>query len=250
MWLAWSEMVDVYLGQGLAMLRLAKTETVVLRLPPTLPLERVLAKLADSLPPAQTSGKSTKSTVTTRRKLRISLSAVLCPPIAYSAPPEVKRWDERQKIANATAAYSMDVSVEQLRCEIAPLRCGIAAALPATFISEVEHWASQQQMRLHSVRPLWATATQCATARQPEVQGLLLQEPDAWTLLSDNGQGMLHAATLAMSSDPSVVQTDLRRWLVSANLSEDKLLRLRFTPQLNALIPRGPALWAPHWSSP
>lgn len=250
MWSVWSDTVDVYLGQGLAMLKAPKAETVVLQLPPTLPLERVLARLADSLPPVDATDKKTKTSAARRRKLRVSLSAALCPAVAYAAPPEVKRWEERQHIATATAAQALGLGPEQLRCEIALLRPGLAAALPAALLSEIEQWASRHQLQLVSVRPLWARATQCAAARKPQIQGLLLQEPDAWTLLADSAQGAPQATTWAVSSDPGAMQAALRRGLVSAQLDEDKLLKLCFTPQRHTRMPGGPAQWAPHWSRP
>lgn len=251
MWSVWSEAVDIYLGQGISMLKTASQETMVMQHPVTLPLERVLAKLADALGQGtQGSGAEQSHPRIKRRKLRITLSAALCPAIGFNAPPEVTRWHERQEIAKATAAATLAMSAEQITCETDAFRPGVTTALALPLLAELKQWASQQHAYVASVHPLWAVATQCAAAHQNAVQGLLLDEPDSLTLLAEDDQGRLNVLTLVHEPDPAARQASLRRWLISVGLSEDKLLKLSFDPQPNTLMPQGPNVWTAHWSSP
>lgn len=244
MWSVWSEPVTLYLGQSLALLKLAHQAPVVLQHPATLPLERVLAQLAEAMPPVP------KRRWPPRRRLRITLSAALCPAISYQAPAEVRRWQELQQIAHASAAAALGVAPEQLLCEADATRRGLAAALPVPLMENLQRWAGQQQTRITSVRPLWAAATQCAAARAPAVRGVVLHEPDAVTLLADGGQGPFHTSTLLGDTTPEAQQATLRRCLVSWGLTEEQMLKLHFNAQPGTAIPHGPHVWATHWSTP
>ena len=93
MWSVWSESVNIYVGQGVALVKAGKQETQVLLHTATLPLDRVLAKVEQALP--------SKPHRKVRRDLRITLSGALCPAMVFSAPPEVSRWSELQQIAIA-----------------------------------------------------------------------------------------------------------------------------------------------------
>lgn len=243
MWSVWSEPVELYLGQNLAMLKVAHQEAVVLQHPATLPLERVLARLAEAMPPVP------KRRWPQQRRLRVTLSAALCPAISYQAPPEVQRWQELQQIAHASATAALGIPLEQVLCEADTARRGIAAALATPLMADLQRWAQQQQARIASVRPLWAVATQSAAARAPAVQGVVLQEPDAMTLVVNDGKGQCQGATFVGDTTPTAQQASLRRCLVGWGLTEEQLLKLHFQAAPATVTPQGPQVWAEHWST-
>jgi hypothetical protein len=243
-WSVWSETVDVYLGQGVAMLKAGPRETIVSRSPATLPLERVLARLADS---ASSTGQSL---VKKGSRLRISLSGAWCPALAVAIPEGVTRWEERQQIALASAARDMGTDLDQIACEIDATVPGAAAAIALPMRQELERWAEQLGCKLVSVSPLWATATQSKLSRQRSTQSLLVIEPDAATLVAGDGKGGFKTTTLpGEQQDAASLQAYSRQWLQEHGHEESGLARLGFglTPQTP--MATGPRRWAGHWYS-
>ena len=57
MWSVWSETVDVYLGQGVAMVKTGSEKARVLQHPATMPVQRVLAAVAQAMHAGPTSRK-------------------------------------------------------------------------------------------------------------------------------------------------------------------------------------------------
>lgn len=240
MWSVWSETVDVYLGQGVAMLKAGRKETLLMRNPATLPMERVLAKLAEMAAKDITKGS----------RLQVSLSGAWCPALSITIPEDVTRWQERQQIALASAANDMGTDLEQIACEIDALAPGTAAAIPLPMLQELERWAAQLGCRLVSVCPLWAVATQCKISRSSAAKSLLLLEPAAATLLADDGKGGLKATTLPGEMDTTSLQVHSRQWLLSHGHDESKLAKIGFDVKPHPLMTNGPKRWAGHWYSP
>lgn len=252
MWSVWSETVDVYLGQGVAMVKVGSGKAHVLQTSATMPLQRVLAQLGQAMVAIPVSQK--------HRNVRITLSGALCPATAFSAPPTVTRWQELQQIATASAAATLGTGVDQMVCEtnrLRPAQPGVAATLNTALMAELHTWAGAHRLRITSLRPLWAVATRSAMVQQPRCGGLLLQEPDSMTVLvagSANTTDQSIASTLMHGADPSSASAVLksgatRRWLVGLGLAEDALLKLTFSTQAGTLVPLGPKLWAGHWTT-
>lgn len=241
MWSAWSESAELYLGQGLAMLKKDGKERVIAH-PATLPFGHVLAKLTEAVAQEQKMKKAK------RCKLRVTLSGALCPAVAFTAPQEIRRWDELRNIAQASAAMSMGVGSDQILCEMDIARRGLASGVTASVMQSLQDWATQQNFHLTSMRPLWAVASQSPMARRSAVQGLLVQEPDAVTLLAEVAGGKFTATTLTGPKDQ--LPTLTRRWLVSQGIADEKLLKLRFAAPSRAVLPQGPTAWPTHWDSP
>lgn len=247
MWSVWSEPVEIYLGQGISLLKTRHQAVRALQHPATLPLAQVLARLAQALT-EDSAGHRPKR----RLSLKISLSATLCPAITVTAPPDVTHWSELKAIANACAAKVLGIGVNQVLCELDAARSGVAAAIPTPLMAELQHWATTQNYRICSVRPLWAMATHSQVAQQAQVQGVLIQEPDSVTVVAEDSQGKRIAATLVSRNEGATAPAPIRRWLVGLGLSEDKLLKLTFSTQAQGGLVQGKASspWALHWSSP
>jgi hypothetical protein len=241
-WSVWFETVDVYLGQGVAMLKAGARETIILRSPATLPLERVLARLADS-------ASSTGQSLVKKSRLRINLSGAWCPALAVAIPEGVTRWEERRQIALASAARDMGTDLEKIACEIDPTAPGASAAIALPMCQELERWAEQLGCKLVSISPLWATATHSKLSRQRSTQSLLVIEPDAATLVAGDGKGGFKTATLPGEQDATSLQAYSRQWLQELGQEESGLARLGFGLKPETPMAAGPSRWAGHWYS-
>jgi len=241
-WSVWSETVDVYLGQGLAMLKAGAKEAIVSRSPATLPLERVLARLAESAAASQVILKKGS-------RLRISLSGAWCPALAVTVPEGVTRWEERRQIALASAARDMGTDLEQIACEIDATAPGAAAAIALPMREELERWAVQLGCRLVSVVPLWATATQSRLSRQRGTRSLLVIEPDAATLIASDGKNGFKTATLQGEQDAASLQAYSQQWLQSLGLEDSGQAKLGFGLTPHPPMATAPRRWAGHWYS-
>jgi hypothetical protein len=241
-WSVWSETVDVYLGQGVAMLKAGTKEAIVSRSPATLPLERVLARLAESAAAGQV-------TVKKGSRLRVSLSGAWCPALGVTIPEDVTRWEERRQIALASAARDMGTDLEQIACEIDALAPGAAAAISLPMQQELERWAVQLGYRLVSVSPLWATATQSKLSRQRAIQSLLVIEPDAATLIAGDGKGGFKTMTLPGEPDATSLRAHSQQWLQDHGHEESGFAKLGFSLNSHPLMASGPRHWAGHWYS-
>lgn len=233
MWSVWSKPVHLYLGQGLAMVQASGQAVVVLRPSVTLPLERVLQQIGEHIPRAS--------------RLRVSLSGAVCPAFDFVLPQGVRRWSERQAIAQNWAADSMGLAATDLVCELDARSTGLGAALPASTLAELKRWAQAQGHRLDSVQPLWAQATQSAAARSPGVRALLLQEPDATTVLADENSGSIQAYSLPGAPDASAVRTRLAQLQTSLGLAAERMVRLGFEATPKTPMTNSPQAWAAHW---
>jgi hypothetical protein len=264
-WSVWSETVDVYLGQGVAMVKTGSEKARVLQHPATMPLQRVLAQLAQAMVAMPLSQKQEQKNQHKHRKVRITLSGALCPATVFSAPPTVTRWQELRQIATASAAAMLGTGADSIVCETHraahPLHSGVVATVNAALMAELHAWAGAHRLRITSLRPLWAVASSSAMVQQPTCGGLLLHEPDSLTVLASGAAGAAThttgepvAATLVGGADPSAASaalwsTTTRRWLVGLGLAEDALLKLTFSTQAGMRLPRGPKPWAAHWST-
>ena len=252
MWSAWPEALHLYLGRTMAMGGVGADAgaPLVLHHAANTPVAQVLGELrAQIAARAMLQGPR-------RRSLHLTLSAGLCPALAFALPTGVTRWAERQAMAQAFAATALGIDADALACEMDAARPGLAAVLTKQLLQELKAWAAQQRWRIASIQPLWALASQCAAARSPKVQALLLHEPDGLTLLGQGAAGTGEAGELAAlrmgAGQDMAVTPDLpaqtRRWLVGQGLALDQLLTLGFGAERGAPMADGPKLWASHWS--
>ncbi|OGB31672.1 MAG: hypothetical protein A3F78_11935 [Burkholderiales bacterium RIFCSPLOWO2_12_FULL_61_40] len=243
MWSVWSESVDIYLGQGVTMLKIPHQEAQRIQHPVTWPLERVLAQLAEVLSQGGTQHRLQ------RRTLQITLSGALCPATGFKAPQEVRRWNELRQIAHASAAATWGVEADQIVCDMDAGGRGITASVGTVWMQTLQRWAAGHHWRIASLRPLWAVATQSPRARQTDALGLLIHEPDAITAIADGAHGEAIASTLAGDYGQASGQALVRRWLVGLGLREDGLLHLNFGIRAQTAMPLGLKAWAAYWST-
>lgn len=242
MWSVWSERVDLYLGQGLAMLKSKRHGERVVRLAPTLPMDRVLAQLTLELAEMGTNNRYA------RRSLHITLSAALCPASGFTVPQAVRRWDERQSIACASAAATVGAQVESIVSETDRDQAGVAASMGRPLFDDLKRWAAQNRCRVASIQPLWAVASQCPAARSAAVKSILLQEPDAVTVLAMEHDGRQLASTFTCHPGQIGSAMQERRWLVGLGLSQSDMLRFTFAADLIPPMQQGPGAWVGHWA--
>lgn len=239
MWSVWSETVEVYLGQGIAVLEVAHKDPITLHSPPTLPMERVLAKLADLA----------ASQIKRGSKLRVSLSGVLCPPLVSTIPEGVTRWEERREIALAFSAREMGLSADDIACEIDAFTPGLSAAISSPTLEILQLWATQLGCRLLSVSPLWAMVTKSDMASQSHIKSLMLVEPDGVTWLTLEGEAISKAKTCFGAVDSSVLKEQSLEWLLENEQEESNLLGIGYRVEVQPVQAGHPKQWARHWCS-
>lgn len=251
MWSVWPESVEIYLGKSVALIKQSRQEAQILRYPSDLSLEQILANMTHEMRRDVVGRRVTKFRC---RSLKVTLSAALCPATSFSAPEGVTRWEELRSFAGATAAAGLAVSPEQLTCEMDCQGVGIAATVAEQLIFQIKRWASQEHLQLESVRPLWATASQCPLVREARVKALVMHEPDAISLIAVKDVKQAVAMTMPVRIDtepePAVIQAHTRRWMMSHGLSQDQLVTLRFGVSTHPSLARGPKTWANHWAAP
>ena len=196
-------------------------------------VERVLQQIGEHLPRASL--------------LSISLSGALCPAFDCVTPQGVRRWQERQAIAQSWVADSLGLPADELVCELDAKSSSLGAALPASTLAQLQRWARARGHRVKSVQPLWAQATQSRTARRAGTRAVVVQEPDASTVLAEQHPGKVEAFSLVGAPDTPTTRTRLAQWQVSLGLSPAHLLRLGFDAQARTRMPHGPQAWATHW---
>ena len=241
MWSVWPETIDMYLGQGLAMIQRGPTPAVVLQADPSMPIDQLLAQARTLLP--------------RRCRLRIFLSGALCPAHAISVPDGVHKSTEALAIAQATAAQSMGISSNQLINKIPYPFAPISAAMLKTVADALQAWSVKERIKIRSIRPLWSVATECKAASSSLVRGLILREPDAITLLAYCPSEKWQATSIPTSENLSFTEAACRRWLIGANLNTAEVYELSFivssvTNRSSLKLTHAfPDCWSTHWSA-
>ncbi len=241
MWSVWSERIDLYLGQGLAMVKTMRHSERVIKFAATLPMDRVLERVGQEI---QAMGIA-KGRM--RGRLHVTLSGSLCPASAFLAPDAVNRWDELRSFAQASAASALGVAADEIVSETDRYCAGIVASVGRTLLDDLSQWAITLYCSIASVRPLWATASDCPAAGSANIKGVLVSEPDAQTLVAVGQGGTRLASTLLGGVEAGDNRLQIRRWLVGAGLSESDILQLALLAVPQSLMPRGPDAWAGHW---
>jgi hypothetical protein len=235
-WSVWSKTINVYLGQGVAMLQVDDQETMLLRSPATLPMARILSKMTELA----------NKEIFKHSAIQVSLSGAWCPAFNVTIPEGVTRWHERQQIARASGAKVMGIESEQIACEMTATQ-GLAAAISLPILQEVQAWTTGLGCRLKSVSPLWTTATQCEIARRSSTKAVLLSEPDGSTLLIGGEQGSIKVVNAPGVIGALDFLSQSPRILMDHGLSEESTLKIGFDSESRTSIQGGPKRWARHW---
>ena len=232
----WPETVDIYLSQRLALVRVGGTPPLALSYSPTLPLAVVLERLTTAAFP----GKS-------RRRFLITLSGGMAPACAYRVPREVTRWSEKLEVARAAAAQSLSIQPELIDCQIDSRGSGFAAAMSVQTSRQLHAWARSLGARIVSITPLWSIATQCRAATTPEIDAVLLLEPDGGSLMIRSiGQAPAIARTLAWN-EVAAMRTEAIAIAQDVGVKEERLLSLGFGAAMNDINVAFPKPWVRHW---
>ena len=236
MWSGWSEHLELYLGQSVAMLARADHKPMVFEHPASMPLAQVLAQLSLALDKTQAAGKPK------RRRVRVTLSAAYAPAVSFSVPAQLASTHELAGVALACASEVLHVEPAQLQCAVDVFNPHVAAAAPRLVFDELAPWVHTLGGRITSVQPSWALASQCKAARARGVSGLLLHEFDAVTLLTRTG-----AQTVQGVVNTDAARTMAQDWQARSGLHKDQLLKLAFSPENRCGAQGGPRTWRAHW---
>lgn len=219
MWSGWPERVDVYLGAGTVLVKRRAHALVHLQPPATLPLSDVLRQVDEAC--ERVKGRPWG--------VHVALGAALCPPVPFTLPQGVKRWDEAMALAQAAAAQAWGLPANEadaLVCAVDTGRRGLAGALMKGVQDGISEWAVRHRGQLVSLAPLWALATHAPACRAGQVLQITVHEPGAMAVVQD-------AAASGATSDKLGLGIDVR-----------------FSPEalpLHRQWSRGPAAWAGHW---
>jgi hypothetical protein len=232
--LAWFNTADLYIGQGLAILRLNARNTYIFEHPLTMPLDRVLASCQ---------GLAKKGT-----KFRIVLSSSLCSAFKVQIPSTVVKPSEINALLSASAQQQLNAIGIQFDCLIDANNKSVAAAIPSQVRHTIQIWAIQQGCSIVSLRPLWAAATQFSMCQHPNIKGLALHEPDGSILLTETLHLGIQILTWRGRLTADVIHSNLRRALVSFDMAEQQLLSLHFEAKPATVMQNAPMHWHEHWS--
>ena len=241
MWSVWSEPLDLYVGPSGALVKVGKSDAVEIAHSGDTPPDRRLERLFEDIASANL------LSVTRSYRLRISLSGAYCPAVAYSVPAQVTRWGEICEIASATAAATDGTSADQVVCEVDTSGRGLAGAVSTMVLRQFHDWAKLNRCTIVSIQPLWANAAQSRIATRSVSAGLLVQDPDATTVLVEQIDGRFAAATVIRNVGEAEFQAKVRRLLVSQGGGAGEMVRLGFSVQKRTLLQGGPDRMAEHW---
>lgn len=243
MWSVWSERVDVYLGTGLVLVQRPGVPLWTFEPPATLPLADVLRQVDQALDRDKAKPW----------RLRVHLSAALCPPVAFVVPGGVERHAEMLAIAQASAAQAWNVQAEQpveIVCSLDARHQGLAAAMLQGTHRVIAQWAAEHKGRLVSLRPLWEAATAAKACAGQQVECIALLEPDALTVLNlcptrtastKSGVGRYGPAD-ALSS-----LAEIRDQAEESTQRKGVAMALNREPTQSVWV-QGPSAWTKHWS--
>lgn len=233
MQLGYFRTVDMYIGFGLILFKSESDQTQVYEFPPTMPLERMLDKCQ---------GRVKKGT-----NIRVTLSGALCQAFCVDLPQSIVNKFEIDAFLSATAARQFDGLGTDFECKVDETNRTIAAALPVRIRKVLEDWILQQGSKLRSMQPVWAIATKNHGCQAASVKGILLQEQDGLTLISETVSGQTRALSWTGQLSNELVKVNLQRALMSFGIAENDILRLRFATKPGASINSAQIEWANHW---
>lgn len=192
-----------------------------------------------------------------KSKLRLWLSGGLCRPFVMQAVPGVSGDAEWQRVAAAIAPAQTGLAGA---CEVWLSKSGQRGAARVAVAVEQQVLQRLQALvegaggghRLVSTRPWWSELLRVALLRDATLPALSVQDCDALTVLAGDGEGFDTATTLTPIADRESADAALARWLLTAEVAADRMLRAQLAPDV-AQAPResstSSALGAlTHWS--
>lgn len=235
MQLAWFKTADMYIGQGLLLLKIGHQKEHIFELASTMPIDRILSNCA---------GLLKKGT-----RLKITLSSALCSPVHTQVPAEIVRATELQAFLSASAAEQLNAPRVQFKCAIDPKNKSLAAAIPTNIHDTVLAWATQQACSITSIRPLWSVLTEFGAFQKENIQGLVLYEPDGSMMIIETQNDTLQALSWRGQFAEEVMQANISRALVGFNLMAKNIQSFKFSAKSVVAMNPAPVLWSNHWSA-
>jgi hypothetical protein len=219
-WSGFTNRAHLHLGRGWALVQIGRSQAELVRFAATLPLARQLAKIAQALsaPPAKARAHA----------LHVTLSAALCPAVAFPVPDNVKNSKQRLEIARAVGASHIGAPVAQCACDFDAARPGVAGVVPRALIADITAWAGQTDLRLRSITPLWSKASECGAARRRSVRAVVLHEPDAVTVLSAPANRAATGASWPADGNNESLRARAQDWLRDHDLDSGEAVQLTF----------------------
>ena len=172
-----------------------------------------------------------------KAKLRLWLSGGLCRPFVMQAVPGVSGEAEWQRVAVAMAPAQTGLSgpcVVWLSKSAQSEAARVAVAVEQQVLQRLQALVEDAgtRHRLVSMRPWWSEVLRVALLRDATSPALAVQDCDALTVLAGTGVGFDTATTLSPIADRGSADAALARWLLTADVAADRMLRVRLSPDL------------------
>lgn len=238
MQLAWFKSADMYIGQGLVMLKQHHDTAHIFEHAPTMPLDRVL--------------ESCKGLVKKGTKFNVILSSSLCSALNVQIPASIQWPSEVSAFLSASAARQLNVPSIQFDCAInlnsKSENMSVVAAIPINVRTTIVEWILKQGCSMSSLRPLWTIATQFAACQDEKIKGLVLHEPDGSILLIETKNDEVRTMSWRGQLSTETMRSNLHRAIVSFDMVEQSILSLQFSTKPKNLMANPPTVWRKHWA--
>jgi hypothetical protein len=233
--LAWFKTANIYIGQGLVLLKISHEQTHVFELASTMPIERLLV--------------TCNGLVKAGTNLKITLSNALCSSINVSIPAEIVRKNELQAFLSASAAEQLNASGVSFKCAMDSKNKSLAAAIPSNIFNAIHSWAKEQACSISSIRPMWSVVSQFAECKKTNIKGFVLHEPDGTILIVQTQNNNLQTLSWHGQLSKDIRQANISRALVGFEMLPENIQNFNFSakPRLDRL--NSSAAWAEHWSA-
>lgn len=235
MQLAWFKNADMYIGQGLVLLKIGHEKEHVFELASTMPMDRILSSCT---------GLLKKGT-----RLNITLSSTLCTALHIQVPAEIVRPVELQAYLSASAAQRLNASGVHFNCVTDPTNKSLAAAIPTNIHNAILAWAAQQACSIASIRPMWSVLTEFAACQKENIQGLVLHEPDGSMMIVETQKDNLQVMLWRGQLPTDVIQANISRALVGFNLMAQNVQSFKFSAKSVVQMNPAPVVWSTHWTA-
>ncbi len=239
MQLAWFKSADIYIGQGLVMLKLHHETTHIFEHALTMPLERML--------------ESCNGLIKKGTKFNVILSSSFCSALSVQIPASIQSPSELSAFLSASAARQLNAPNIQFDCEINSNRksekMSVVAAIPVNVRKTIEVWIQQLSCSMTSLRPLWAIATQFAACQDEKIKGFVLHEPDGSILLIETKNDEVQTMSWRGQLTTDAMRSNLHRAIVSFDMVEQSILSIQFSTKPKNVMANPPAVWRKHWAA-
>jgi len=173
------------------------------------------------------------ATAATRRAaVKLWLSGALARPFLVEPVPGLRGWREAQRVAMGLAPDATGLAGP---CSVwlddgLPAHGVLAVAVDQSTLRSIETQLERESgMRIASMRPWWAHALDGALTSDADRRLLVVEEPDAWTLLGGVGAEFSLASTCWPLPEHDQAMGWVRRSLLGAAMTSEGGLCARFS---------------------